>query len=393
MELAVLMYWHPKHKLYRGKKMKKLLKLMMAFLLLFSVGCVKDEKEPFTLSFINIGKGDAFLMENPGDGFYLCDTGKTQDFNKIARLLKVKNVDHLNGIFLSHGHLDHAGNVDALLKLIPTDKVYISKKDDASYQRMPIRQIVSENGVELVELDGKEHFEFNDLIIDIWLPETVDYENENNNSMVMYLTYGKTHYLMTGDMEKEEEKIFLSENKNISCDVLKLGHHGEKDATTKELLNRARPKYGIITGNEKENPQSVNDKVSKKLEMFNVKPFYSEGEQLAIDFISDQYTISIENVYNPEVKSNLEIQNIDFENQTITLHNKGKKELDISNYSIRSKKGEEWFYISEGTVLDAGASITVSTPGFWQMESGEAAVIYDTQFNKLDKRDWENNYE
>ena len=272
--------------------MKKLLKLMMAFLLLFSVGCVKDEKEPFTLSFINIGKGDAFLMENPGDGFYLCDTGKTQDFNKIARLLKVKNVDHLNGIFLSHGHLDHAGNVDALLKLIPTDKVYISKKDDASYQRMPIRQIVSENGVELVELDGKEHFEFNDLIIDIWLPETVDYENENNNSMVMYLTYGKTHYLMTGDMEKEEEKIFLSENKNISCDVLKLGHHGEKDATTKELLNRARPKYGIITGNEKENPQSVNDKVSKKLEMFNVKPFYSEGEQLAIDFISDQYTIS-----------------------------------------------------------------------------------------------------
>ena len=93
------------------------------------------------------------------------------------------------------------------------------------------------------------------------------------------------------------------------------------------------------------------------------------------------------------MKSNLEIQNIDFENQTITLHNKGKKELDISNYSIRSKKGEEWFYISEGTVLDAGASITVSTPGFWQMESGEAAVIYDTQFNKLDKRDWENNYE
>lgn len=129
------------------------------------------------LSFINIGKGDAFLLDNPGDGFYLCDTGKTQDFNKIARLLKMKNVDHLNGIFLSHGYLDHCGNVDSLLKLIQTDKVHISKIDDSFYKRCPIRQIVSDNDVELVELVGDEDFDFNDLGVDIWLTKKVDYEN------------------------------------------------------------------------------------------------------------------------------------------------------------------------------------------------------------------------
>lgn len=374
--------------------MKKFLKLFFCFVLFFSMGCTKEiEEEPFVLSFINIGKGDAFLLDNPGDGFYLCDTGKTQDFNKIARLLKMKNVDHLNGIFLSHGHLDHCGNVDSLLKLIQTDKVYISKIDDSSYERCPIRQIVSDNDVELVELVGDEHFDFNDLGIDIWLPKKVDYENENNNSMVMYLTYGRTHYLMTGDMEKEEEKIFLNENKDIKCDVLKLGHHGEKDATTKELLNRTRPQYGIITGNEKENPESVNDKISKRLAKFNVKSFYSEGDQLAMDFISDKYSISIENIYSPEIESDIEILDFDTVNQTITIHNKGKKSIDISNFGIRSKKGEEWFYVPQSTILNADESIIFSTPDFWQNDVGEAAVIYDTEFNKLDKKDKENDYE
>lgn len=209
----------------------------------------------------------------------------------------------------------------------------------------------------------------------------------------MYLTYGRTHYLMTGDMEKEEEKIFLNENKDIRCDVLKLGHHGEKDVTTKELLNRTRPQYGIITGNEKENPESVNDKISKRLAKFNVKPFYSEGDQLAMDFISDKYSISIENIYNLEIESDIEILDFDTVIQTITIHNKGKDLINISNFGIRSKKGEEGFYVPEATILNADESIVFSTPDFWQNDVDEAAVIFDIEFNKLDKKDKKDHYE
>ncbi|MFR8028127.1 hypothetical protein [Eisenbergiella massiliensis] len=56
------------------------------------------------LSFINIGKGDAFLLKLPEDGYYLCDTGKAEDYPLISRLLRQKGVDSLKGIFLSHGH-------------------------------------------------------------------------------------------------------------------------------------------------------------------------------------------------------------------------------------------------------------------------------------------------
>lgn len=50
------------------------------------------------LSFINIGKGDAFLLKLPEDGYYLCDTGKAEDYPLISRLLRQKGVDSLKGI-------------------------------------------------------------------------------------------------------------------------------------------------------------------------------------------------------------------------------------------------------------------------------------------------------
>ena len=105
--------------------------------------------------------------------------------------------------------------------------------------------------------------------------------------MVVRWSFKDTSFLMTGDMEKKEEKQFLQTFGDCRADVLKLGHHGEKDATSKALLEAVMPVYGIITGNEEENPDSVNKKIAKKIKKYGVKAYYSEGEQTAWDFIAD----------------------------------------------------------------------------------------------------------
>ena len=368
--------------------MKKRLQIILTIFLVCIIGCTNVQSNPtksFTLSFINIGKGDAFLLDVPDDGFYLCDTGKREDFARIARLLKLKNVDHIKGIFLSHGHLDHTGNIDALLKQIKTDAVYISKKDDASYVRCPIRDIVQENGVKLIELEGGEHFNFHDLQVDIWLPDFVDYNNQNNNSMILYLTYGKTHFLMTGDMEVEEELLFLQDHPNLDCDVLKLGHHGEKDATSIELLQAIKPKYGIITGNKKENPQSVNKKIQNRLKDFQVQPYYSQGKQLAFDFISDKKKISIQEVDNPKAESDIVFKELNATEHTITLYNESDQVVDLSDYGIRGKKEEAWLFIEKGTILPANECLSLD----WTSSVEGSMNIYDASFQKIDEKDWE----
>ena len=97
-------------------------------------GC-REKEEKFegtlTISFITIGKGDAFLIETPDKNFYMWDTGKKEDREQILAVLQKKGVKELEGIFLSHGHKDHAGNLEMLLQEYSVKKLYLSGKDAA----------------------------------------------------------------------------------------------------------------------------------------------------------------------------------------------------------------------------------------------------------------------
>lgn len=267
------------------KKRKFLIPILMLTILFFILGC--GSKEQMVLSFINIGKGDAFLIRVPGGGYYMWDTGKEEDYPIVDRFLELRKVEHLNGIFLSHGHKDHAGGLKLILEKYPADKIYLSGKDDITYKRTEARQTAAEYQTEIVELQGGEVLDLGGAKAYVWIPPEKDPENENNSSMVVRWTFQDTSFLMTGDMEKGEEKQFLESHWDCRSDVLKLGHHGEKDATSKALLKAVMPAYGIITGNEEENPDSMNSKVARRLKKYGVKAYYSEGEQIAWDFIAD----------------------------------------------------------------------------------------------------------
>lgn len=259
-------------------------------------GC-REKEEKFegtlTISFITIGKGDAFLIETPEKDFYMWDTGKKEDEEQILELLQKKGVEELEGIFLSHGHRDHAGNLERLLKEYSVKGLYLSGRDDVSYKKIDAKALAKKYGTSVIELKGGEQIDLGGATGEVWLPDKTDYKNENNNSVVMRLVYGETACLFTGDMEEEEEAEYLSENRKISANILKLGHHGEDDATSPALLKRVKPEYGMITGNAKENPESVNDRTQEKLEQYGVKPYYSEGTQLGIDFILDGKEVNV----------------------------------------------------------------------------------------------------
>lgn len=249
-----------------------------------------------TLSFINIGKGDAFLLKLPEDGYYLCDTGKAEDYPIISRLLRQKGVDSLKGIFLSHGHKDHTGSLEAVLSDFPTECIYLSAVDSVTYESIDVSALAAEYDARLVSLSGGETLQLGAANVQVWIPDKVYKKKDNNNSMVLRFCYGKTAFLMTGDMEKKAEARLLKSGWEISADVLKLGHHGKTDSTGKEFLEKVKPQYGIITGSWEESPESMNEEIAERLKECGVQAFYSEGEQLATDFLSDGTSVWTEKV-------------------------------------------------------------------------------------------------
>ena len=74
-----------------------------------------------------------------------------------------------------------------------------------------------------------------------------DYENENNNSSVIYTELNNHKFLFMGDAEIEKEKNILDKYNISNVDVLKVGHHGSKTSSSEDFINEMNHKYSVIS--------------------------------------------------------------------------------------------------------------------------------------------------
>lgn len=280
---------------------KTLLALLLC-LLLTACGAAQPEAQAgtFTLTFLTIGKADAFLLEAPEGGWYLLDTGRAEDVPQILRCMEAKGVEALDGIFLSHGHKDHAGGLAAILDAYPTGKVYLSGADTVSYAKVDAQAIAAAHDVPVHRLTSGETLDLGGVTAAVWLPQTVDPEKENNNSVVLRLTHGENRFLMMGDAEKPEEKELRASGMDLRADVLKVGHHGKDDATSKKLLEQVQPSIALVPGSRAEDADSADEGVLERLRAAGAAVYVSESDGLAYDLISDGTEITVQEVADPD---------------------------------------------------------------------------------------------
>ena len=80
---------------------------------------------------------------------------------------------------------------------------------------------------------------------------TKEYNNENDNSNVIYFNYNHYKFLFMGDAGIDKEKDILEEYDLKDIDFLKVGHHGSNTSSSKEFINNINPKYSLISVGEK----------------------------------------------------------------------------------------------------------------------------------------------
>ena len=76
---------------------------------------------------------------------------------------------------------------------------------------------------------------------------TKEYDNENDNSSVIYFNYNSYKFLFMGDAGVEKEKDILEKYNISGIDILKIGHHGSKTSSSKDFIDEINPKYSIIS--------------------------------------------------------------------------------------------------------------------------------------------------
>ena len=74
-----------------------------------------------------------------------------------------------------------------------------------------------------------------------------EYDNENDNSNVIYTEINGYKFMFMGDAGVGKEKDILKKYNISNIDVLKVGHHGSKTSSSKDFIDEINPNYSIIS--------------------------------------------------------------------------------------------------------------------------------------------------
>ena len=202
------------------------------------------------------GKADALLV-SAGNVNVLIDTGEETDAELICKRLREKGIERLDLMIVTHFDRDHAGGVPAVMEQVSVDKVYYPDYANTKDVYLAFRRAVGDTDGE-GKITGITEFEAGDLKFVIYPEESPEKlrsksnDFDNDMSLVSMLYYKGHKLLFAGDIEKERITELLESSADLSCEWIKMPHHGRYNKKLKELLDSCTPSYAVITDSDEE---------------------------------------------------------------------------------------------------------------------------------------------
>ncbi|MBD3330902.1 MBL fold metallo-hydrolase, partial [Candidatus Peregrinibacteria bacterium] len=232
------------------KYIRKLIICLTGLLILFIALLLDLPDKNFHLYFLDVGQGDSIFIKTPENHQILIDGGPKnyvlEELNDIMPYFD-KSIDL---IVLTHPHADHIEGLLVVLKHFKVDSVLITGMSYQNKSYMEFLRLINKKNIPVFYANSMQDFIFSDTYFDILYPfhsiEGEKFSNINNSSIVMKIYYKKFSLLLTGDSEEEVEEKLINQNLNLSSDMLKLGHHGSRTASTRNFLLMVDPITVII---------------------------------------------------------------------------------------------------------------------------------------------------
>jgi competence protein ComEC len=245
----------------------------------------------FLMQIVDCGQGDCILVKGPGGETIVVDAGDLGTEDKILPQLKKQDVSTIDLLVATHPHADHIGAMKTLLETYDVKKVLLTDATQTTKTYLAILQTIKDKKIPKMLAKAGDTLTIGEIGIEILGP-VKKYDDLNNMSIVMRLTYKNTRFLLTGDAENKSENDILKKFGDVKADVLKAGHHGSSTSTGKAFLAAINPKYAAIScgkGNDYGHPHKETLALFKKnkIDYFRTDLsgniyFYSDGDTVTV---------------------------------------------------------------------------------------------------------------
>lgn len=326
----------------------------------------KEVKAPLLVHFIDVGQGDAILLQTPNGSNILVDTGPKKSAAQLLAYLKKIKVNYIDLLVITHPDFDHIGGIPSLLERIPVKKILDSGKAHTTLTFIQYKQYVWNNIVPVQYAKEKMKLQVDpDLKIRV-LNSGSEEKETNNASIVLHLTYGDIQFLLMGDTEEEEEKR-LSRKYNLESTILKVAHHGSNSSSTASFLTDVQPKIAVISAGKNNDFHHPHLPVVSRL-IESGADIYNTAESGTIVFSTDGKLLYVNNrpwLYANQNKKDssksVVITDLDVKGEMVTIENKSDKTVDMSYWKLVSKKGYQTYDFPVGYKLQSGETIYIAS--------------------------------
>lgn len=251
----------------------------------WTMGVAPGRRTALRISFIDVGQGDAAVLELPGGAVWLIDAGgrpfvaapglsvserrrrRAGPARAIVAYLRGRRITHLDRVILSHPHPDHFAGLWAVADAVSITEVWVTRADLAAPPPLEYRALLAMlavRGTRIVTphlgLAATDHqvrawvLAPGDPGASVTGPETPlaaadPVLSANDNSMVVRIDFGGRRILFAGDIEREGEARLVARvgAGALAADVVKVAHHGSRTSSTPAFARATSPAWAIIS--------------------------------------------------------------------------------------------------------------------------------------------------
>lgn len=254
------------------------------------------------ITYLNVGQGDSILIEMPKrEKVILIDAGGLLRFDQeewmesenvyevgrqvVVPFLKGRGFSKIDVMILSHADADHMEGAEEILQEIKVEEVHITPGSYEEDAMKDLREEINKQRISVFEKGAGEVIESSYYQLIYLYPKDVNYEG-NDDSLVLSMKNAYFKGLFIGDLESNGERVLATEySKQIEGQtILKLGHHGSKTSSTQLFLEKANPKFAIVSAGLNNRYGHPHPEVVERLNKLDI-PYFQTGKDGSIEVI------------------------------------------------------------------------------------------------------------